>query len=107
MNYLKILELTFKTENKNILRSDDLNTFYDFVIDKLVNEADNFERKRSGWNLNEIRFFELRINKYEPLRGSSYIDLPENIKSKKKTIIYVKSKDYKCFMLYISSAIHL
>ena len=32
---------------KIILRSDDLNTFYDFVIDKLINEADDFERKES------------------------------------------------------------
>ena len=59
MNYIKIQEFTFKTENKVMLRSDDLNTFYNFVIDKLINEAGDSERKGPGQSLNEIRFFEL------------------------------------------------
>ena len=47
----------------------------------------------------------MRINKYEPLKWSSYIDLPENIKSK-KAIINVKSKGNKYYMLSILSVIH-
>ena len=76
-----------------------------FFIGKLINKADDFERKRSGWCLNEIRFLELIINKCEPLRGSSYIDLPENSKSK-KAILNVKNKDDNCFMWSILFAIH-
>ena len=78
-----VQEFAFKTENKIILRSNNMKTFYDFFIDKLINEADDLERKRSRWCLKEVRFLELMINKCEPLRGSSYIDLPEKFKSKK------------------------
>ena len=101
----QIQEFSFKTENVIILRSNDLNTFYDFVIDKLINESDEFIAKGSGWSLIEIRFLELRINKYDPLRGSSYVDLPDIIKNK-KAIINVKNSDNKCFMWSILSAIH-
>ena len=47
----------------------------------------------------------MKINIYKLLKGSSYIDLPKNIKSK-KAIINVKNKDNKCLMWSISSAIH-
>lgn len=98
----EIQEFTFKTENQVILRSHDLDTFYNCAIDKLINESDDFISKGSGWSLEEVRFLELRINKYQPLRGLRYIDLPENIKSK-QAIINVKNKDNKCFMWSIIS----
>ena len=41
-----------------------------------------FERKGSGWSLNFVNRFELRINKYNPLCGSSYINLHKKIKDK-------------------------
>ncbi|GBO12588.1 hypothetical protein AVEN_9269-1 [Araneus ventricosus] len=51
----EIQEFTFKTENQIILRSNDLHTFYDNAIDKLINESDEFVSKGSGWSLEEIR----------------------------------------------------
>ncbi|KAJ8872929.1 hypothetical protein PR048_026545 [Dryococelus australis] len=43
------------------------------------------------------------INKYNPLNGASYIDLPEEIKNK-KLCINVKNEDQKCFLWAIKSA---
>ena len=34
---------------------------------------------------------------YRPLLGNSYIDLPIELKSKKKRLINIKNKDQKCF----------
>jgi len=39
---------------------------------------------------------QLRINNVNPLRGSTYIDLPTFIKNK-KAVINVKNNDNKCF----------
>ncbi|XP_054712885.1 uncharacterized protein LOC129222404 [Uloborus diversus] len=66
---------------------------------------DDFQARGSGWVLSKIDNLELRINKYNPLRGSSYIELPDKIKNK-KAIINVKNEDNKCFMWSILSAIH-
>lgn len=66
---------------------------------------EDFELRGSGWNLDEIRLLQLRINKYELSTGVTYRDLPEIIK-KKRSIINVKYKDKKCFMWSVLSAIH-
>ncbi|GFV34675.1 uncharacterized protein TNCV_1449791 [Trichonephila clavipes] len=98
-------EFSFKTMNQIILESTDLNEFYNEVVDKLKREMEEFEARGSGWRLIEIKYLELRINKYNPLRGSFYIDLPKTIKVK-KVVINVKSlDDNKCFMWAILSAL--
>ncbi|GFW62178.1 uncharacterized protein TNCV_1686091 [Trichonephila clavipes] len=97
-------EFSFKTMNQIILECTDLNEFYnEVVVDKLKREKEEFEARGSGWRLIEIKYLELRINKYNPLRGSSYIDLPRRIKAK-KAVINVKNLDHnKCFMWAILS----
>ncbi|GIY48176.1 hypothetical protein CDAR_285531 [Caerostris darwini] len=71
----------------------------------MIEEADEMETRGSGWSFQEVTYLELKINKYDPLYASSYIDLPEELKSK-KAIINVKNNDNKCFMWSILSAIH-
>ncbi|GIY58481.1 uncharacterized protein CEXT_311891 [Caerostris extrusa] len=71
----------------------------------MIEEADEMETRGSGWSFQEVTYLELKINKYDPLYASSYIDLPKELKSK-KAIINVKNKDNKCFMWSILSAIH-
>ncbi|GFX69609.1 uncharacterized protein TNCV_1769781 [Trichonephila clavipes] len=99
-------EFTFKTMNQIILESTDLNEFYIEVVDKLKREMEEFEARGSGWRLIELKYLELRINKYNPLRGSSYIDLPKTIKAKKAAINVKNLDDNKCFMWAILSALH-
>ncbi|GFW55306.1 uncharacterized protein TNCV_116921 [Trichonephila clavipes] len=98
-------EFSFKTQNQIVLESTDLDEYYDEVVDKLKREMEEFEARGSGWRLVQIKYLELRINKYNPLRGSSYIDLPKKIKDK-KAVINVKNDDNKCFMWSVLSALH-
>ena len=44
---------------------------------------EEFEIKGSQWKLNRILKMELRINKYNPLRGASYIPVPKVLANKK------------------------
>lgn len=44
---------------------------------------DEFQARGSGWVLLNINFLEQALNKYVPIRGSSYIDLPQKIKNEK------------------------
>lgn len=63
----------------------------------------DFQERDSRWALQEILHLKLHINKYTPILGSSYIDLPEDIK-KKNAIINVKNNDVYCFLWAIISS---
>ena len=52
------------------------------------------------WNFNRGLKIVLNIYKYNPLKGSSWIPLPQEI-SKKKAVINPKNNDQKCFLLCI------
>ncbi|GFY59099.1 uncharacterized protein TNIN_277741 [Trichonephila inaurata madagascariensis] len=67
---------------------------------------EEFAARGSGWTLARIKSLEVRINKYNLLRGSSYIDLPKVIKAKKAVINVKNENDNECFKLAILSALY-
>lgn len=57
-----------------------------------------------GWTLVQILYVEVNINKFSPLKGSSYIKLPKCLEMK-RSIINVKNDDHYCFAWAIVSAL--
>ena len=53
--------------------------------------------KGSGWNVESIESQYINISTYRPLSGSSYMDLPVELKSPRKELINIKNKDQKYF----------
>ena len=58
---------------------------------------DAWINRGSGWiiELSESQY--INISTYTPLAGSSYIDLPIEIKHPRKGLINIKNNDQKCF----------
>ena len=52
----------------------------------------------SGWIIELIESQYINISTYRPLSGSSYIDLPVELKNPRKGLINIKNKDKKCFL---------
>ena len=52
----------------------------------------------SGWNVESIEFQYINVSTYRPLSGSSYMDLPVELRSPRKELINIKNKDQKCFL---------
>ena len=52
----------------------------------------------SGWIIESIKSHYINISTYRPLSGSFYIDLLVELKSQRKRLINIKSKDKKCFL---------
>ncbi|GFY45599.1 uncharacterized protein TNIN_106341 [Trichonephila inaurata madagascariensis] len=100
------MEKNLKTENGVILESTDLVAYYRSIIQKLLTEMEEFVARGSGWTLAKIKSLEVRINKYNPLRESSYIDLPKVIKAKKAVINVKKENDNECFKWEILPALY-
>ena len=54
--------------------------------------------KGSGWIVELIKSQYINISTYRPLSGSSYMNLPVELRSPRKGLINIKSKDQKCFL---------
>ena len=59
---------------------------------------DNWINERSGWIIEFTESQYINISTYRPLSGSSYMDLPDELKSPRKGLINIKNKDKKCFL---------
>ena len=59
----------------------------------------------SNWTLHKINDFELHISKYSPLRASSFVPLPDEIKRKKAVINVQNFNDEYCFKYAILSKV--
>ena len=69
----------------NMSRQEILNT-----IDKWVSEG-------SGWVTDRIDSHYINVTLYKPLNGSSYIELPTELRNSKKGLINMKNEDEECF----------
>ena len=56
-----------------------------------------YQKKGSGWYFKKVISLDIHIVEYKPMRGSSFIPLP-NFIMRKKAIINMENKDGKCFL---------
>ena len=60
--------------------------------------TDDWINEGSGWIVELIESQYINISTYRPLSGSSYMDLPVELRSPRKGLINIKNKDQKCFL---------
>lgn len=58
----------------------------------------------AGWILKQLMYIEVNVNKFNPLRASSYIPLPMQIQ-RKKAVVNIQNNDELCFGWAVTSAI--
>ena len=51
----------------------------------------------SGWTIQSVENHYINVVKYEPMKGSSYIKLPNELKHSAKGLINMKNEDNECF----------
>ena len=112
-NYVETLKVTFK---KKIDRGS-IQTKYSFFNNKarkLINAIDIKEAlsisiyeickaiavwtsEGSGWTIASVDAHYVNLTQYQPLRGSSYIELPKELQNPAKGLINLQNKDEACF----------
>ena len=65
---------------------------------EILYRIDAWINKGSGWIIESIELQYINISAYKPLVGSSYIDLPIELRSPRKGLINIKNNDQKCFL---------
>ena len=75
------------------------------VYRHLHNQSQEFTTQGSGWSLDHVIHMRLSTVAYQPLRGSSYIDLPLSIK-RSKAVLNIINNDDKCITWCILAHMH-
>ena len=79
------------------IESTDVKEILAKVIHTILEKISIYQQNGSGWYFKEVLHFEIYTVVYKPIRGSSYIPLPDWIMLK-KAIVNVRNTDEKCFL---------
>lgn len=87
----EIRQILFVQCGTHLINSDtDLTEWFNEHVRDVINtRIEDFEIRGSGWTLANITQLIVHNNRYEPIRGSSYIELPSFIQ-KKHAVVNVK-----------------
>ncbi|XP_051164946.1 uncharacterized protein LOC127283879 [Leptopilina boulardi] len=97
----------FINKSESIFPSTELRDWYnDYVKQKTLNEIEDFQDKESNYQLYSIHRLDVNINKYNPLRVGSFIDLPPSIKAQRACDNVRNEEDNECFKWAILSALY-
>ena len=87
----------FSSETIQNLRADEAMKLVEDSFRSIEEKIQSYAQNGSAWQFKEVEQLEIHTVKFNPLKGSSYIDLPKWIKDK-KAIINIKNRDDKCFL---------
>ena len=112
LKYVETLKVTFKKISADVIveKSAYFNSASQTIINQMeINEALQMSKQNilnkiaqwisegSGWTIQSVDSHYLNIAKYEPMKGSSYIQLPSELRNSKKGLINMKNEDNECF----------
>lgn len=96
----------FNTKSEKIFLATILKEwFHKNIKEPILKQIEEFEERESQWTLHSVTKLEVNINKYNPIRVGTYIDLPSQIKLK-NACVNVKNMDEQCFKWAVLSALH-
>ena len=75
------------------------------MIYEILNKTATYQRNGSVWYFKEVLKLEIHTVDYKPMRGFSYIPLPDFI-LRKKAIFNIQNKDQKCFSWWVLRYLH-
>ena len=68
------------------------------AFQEILYRTDAWINKGSGWIIESIESQYINISSHRQLVGSSYIDLPIELKHPRKGLVNIKNNDQKCFL---------
>ena len=110
--FVETLQVKFVkySNDKKILKNGYFNSTTDLIINEtdiklaiqasqqqILNKIAQWISEGSGWTIQLIENHYINIVNYNPLKGSSYIELPQELRNSAKGLINMKNKDNECF----------
>ena len=95
----------FHSETYINLKSTEERKVVTDAIRDILNKLSIYQLHGSGWYFKEVLYLEIHTYQFNPIKGNSYIPLPDWI-MRKKAIISIRNKDNKCFLWSILRYLH-
>ena len=87
----------FNGKAKIVTKVDDIEPELNMSRKEILNTIGKWVSEGLGWVIDRIDSHYLNITLYKPLNGSSYIELPTDLRNTKKGLINIKNEDNECF----------
>ena len=87
----------FNTGSTMLLRGSDILAEVKDHLNKLIKKIDVYIRNGSGWSLVRVSEIAIMTTKYNPMGGSSYIELPTELKTR-NCLLNIKNDDQLCIV---------
>ena len=112
LKYVETLKVTFEKNSGNeiveklayfnstpqtIINQMEINGALQMSKQNILNQISQWISEGSGWTIKSVDSHYLNIVKYKPLKGSSYIQLPYELRNSAKGLINMKNEDNECF----------
>ena len=81
----------FRSLPLEILLATDIDQVLHKIIEQILKRVDEYEERGSGWILHQLLRLDLHTYEYTPLRASTYIPLPNDLKAK-EAVVNIKNK---------------
>ena len=92
---------------KIITEATDVNEIYGEMLDEIEEEIQKVEQAEgSGWVFLEVENLTLHTDIWDPIKASSYIDLPKELKNKNAIINMKNENNNKCFLWCVLRALN-
>ena len=112
LKFVETLKVTFKktVNDKTVYKTAYFNSKPQIIINnteipeslqlskqQILNFTAKWISEGSGWTIESADNHYLNIVQYQPMKGSSYIKLPQELRNGKKGLINMKNEDNECF----------
>ena len=87
----------FNGKAKTITKVDDIESELNMSRQNILNVIDKWVSEGLGWVIDRIDSRYINVTLYKPPNGSSYMELPAELRNPKKGLINIKNKDAECF----------
>jgi len=91
-------EPDFTCKAKTVTNKDQILEKIMLGEEEILNRIADWLSEGSQWVIDEILDHYLNIVSYQPLRGNSYIPLPQELRNSKKGLINLQNDDNKCLL---------
>ena len=90
-------EAYFNSKSQIIINEFNINESVQSAEQLILNQISKWVSQGSGWVVEYINKHYLNIVQYQPMKGSSYIQLPQELRNSAKGLINMKNNDSQCF----------
>ena len=87
----------FNSKPQTIINNTEIYGSLQLSEQQILNLVAQWISEGSGWTVESVDNHYINVVQYEPMKGSSYIELPQELRSNMNGLINIKNEDNECF----------